>query len=217
MEQIFRFKVVGNPPGLMQHSPHWLMRKATAGPVGKNIPSPEVEARMGLYIMDEAGAIVHPSLATEACFLVHPVDGFVEAIFAACVGKKIGKIAAARILRAAIRPPEAESWAILRDPDTWEPKRLTIVRDSKGDVVLDNPQDAYAVDVRRVVVQGNGILRGRPSFKTWGAEVPIVVATDTVSEAVVRDVLATAGKIIGVGEYNPRYGRFDFLPDKETQ
>ena len=214
MEDMLRFKVRGVPPGLLQHSPHWLMRKAVGGPTSKKIPTPEVEASLGLYIVDESGTLIHPSIATEKCSVAIPADAFVEAIFDACVGKKIGKTSAAKILKAAIRPPDAEPWCVLRDPKTWKPYRMTIIRDKKTkELVLEKPLAPYTVDVRRVVVQCQGVLRARPLFHAWGCEVALIASTDTVSEEVVRDVLTTAGKLIGVCEYRPRYGRFEVLED----
>lgn len=67
------------------------------------------------------------------------------------------------------------------------------------------------IDQRRVLIQRNAITRMRPSFlKGWSAEVDIMVNTpEYIDYQMFSEVLSTAGRLIGVGDFRPTYGRFD--------
>ncbi len=72
------------------------------------------------------------------------------------------------------------------------------------------------LDQRRVVVQRNGITRMRPAFhKGWTAEFVLCVNTpEYIDFQFFNDVLQTAGKLIGIGDFRPTYGRFDITKCK---
>lgn len=62
----------------------------------------------------------------------------------------------------------------------------------------------------RVQVQRNGITRVRPAIMTgWEAELQLsVLLPEYVSPQALQDVLTQAGRLIGVGDFRPTYGRF---------
>lgn len=62
----------------------------------------------------------------------------------------------------------------------------------------------------RVCVQRNGITRSRPALKAgWKAEVQLMVnLPEYISPHVLHELLSSAGKLIGVGDFRPTYGRF---------
>lgn len=62
----------------------------------------------------------------------------------------------------------------------------------------------------RVQIQRNGITRTRPAFKEgWRVEVPIMVnLPEYVSPGDLHEALTMAGRVIGVGDFRPTYGRF---------
>jgi hypothetical protein len=66
------------------------------------------------------------------------------------------------------------------------------------------------LDRRRVMVQRNGITRTRPAMKEgWAATVELMVnLPEYVSPILLRQVLDDAGRLIGVGDFRPTYGRF---------
>lgn len=66
-------------------------------------------------------------------------------------------------------------------------------------------------DKRRVTVQRNGITRVRPAMRTgWVAKMDFMInLPEYVDEAFFREVLSMAGKLVGVGDFRPTYGRFD--------
>lgn len=66
------------------------------------------------------------------------------------------------------------------------------------------------LDTRRVTVQRNGINRVRPAMHVgWTAEFELQVLTpEYISRELLLDVLTTAGRLVGVGDFRPTYGRF---------
>lgn len=66
------------------------------------------------------------------------------------------------------------------------------------------------LDRRRVMVQRNGITRTRPAMKEgWKAEIDLMVnLPEYVPPLFLRQVLDNAGRLIGVGDFRPTYGRF---------
>lgn len=66
------------------------------------------------------------------------------------------------------------------------------------------------LDQRRVTVQRAGITRMRPAMLAgWRATFDmIVVLPEYVPPADLRDVLYNAGRLVGLGDFRPTYGRF---------
>jgi hypothetical protein len=69
------------------------------------------------------------------------------------------------------------------------------------------------VDRRRVTVQRNGITRSRPAINTgWKAVMQLqVVLPEYVSPQLLNEVLQLAGRVIGVGDFRPTFGRFQVV------
>lgn len=66
------------------------------------------------------------------------------------------------------------------------------------------------LDKRRVVIQRNGVNRTRPALSAgWKVSFDLMVMTpEYIDRASLNDTLATAGRLIGVGDFRPTYGRF---------
>lgn len=66
-------------------------------------------------------------------------------------------------------------------------------------------------DRRRVTVQRNGVTRVRPAMRVgWVAKVDLMVnVPEYIDQTLLLDVLQMAGRLIGVGDFRPTYGRFD--------
>lgn len=66
------------------------------------------------------------------------------------------------------------------------------------------------LDQRRVTVQRNSITRSRPAIlKGWKAEFQLMVnLPEYVTQDILQEVIANAGRLIGVGDFRPTYGRF---------
>lgn len=65
-------------------------------------------------------------------------------------------------------------------------------------------------DRRRVMVQRNGITRTRPAMKVgWRIDVDLMVnLPEYIPPDALQDVLVNAGRLIGIGDFRPTYGRF---------
>lgn len=74
------------------------------------------------------------------------------------------------------------------------------------------------LDQRRVVIQRNSITRMRPAFlKGWSLEIDILVNTpEYIDYPFFSEVLSIAGRLIGIGDFRPTYGRFDIAKCKNN-
>lgn len=66
------------------------------------------------------------------------------------------------------------------------------------------------LDRRRVVIQRNAVTRERPAMKAgWTATVQLqVLVPEYISLDVLSDVLTNAGRLVGVGDFRPTFGRY---------
>ena len=68
------------------------------------------------------------------------------------------------------------------------------------------------LDLRPVVVQRARVVRIRPTFKPgWRLSFEIDVIDDQISPEIVQDILTYAGKAVGIGDFRPRFGRFNVV------
>jgi hypothetical protein len=65
----------------------------------------------------------------------------------------------------------------------------------------------------RVQIQRAGVTRCRPGFKEgWKVEVPLMVnLPEYISPSELHDAISAAGRLIGVGDFRPTYGRFQVV------
>ena len=75
------------------------------------------------------------------------------------------------------------------------------------------------LDTRRVTIQRAGINRTRPAMKMgWKVDVDFQVLTPEYIDSVLfQDVLNMAGRLVGVGDFRPTYGRFMITKYKISQ
>lgn len=61
------------------------------------------------------------------------------------------------------------------------------------------------------MIQRNGVTRVRPAMKEgWAAKIQLMVnVPEYIRPNDLHDVLNAAGKLIGVGDFRPTYGRFN--------
>lgn len=66
------------------------------------------------------------------------------------------------------------------------------------------------VDKRRVIIQRSAITRCRPAMaKGWTATFVLhVLAPEYVSQEDLNETIAQAGRLIGIGDFRPTFGRF---------
>lgn len=69
------------------------------------------------------------------------------------------------------------------------------------------------VDKRRVMIQRNGITRSRPAMEQgWKCTLLLqVLLPEYIDPKMLNEVLQNAGRLIGVGDFRPTYGRFQVV------
>jgi hypothetical protein len=69
------------------------------------------------------------------------------------------------------------------------------------------------LDRRRVSVQRNGITRTRPAFKAgWKAEFVVqVLLPEYIDQSLLQTALMNAGRLVGLGDFRPTFGRFNVV------
>lgn len=67
------------------------------------------------------------------------------------------------------------------------------------------------LDTRRVTVQRAGVNRTRPAMRIgWTTALEFQILTpEYIDPVLFQDVLNTAGRLVGVGDFRPTYGRFN--------
>lgn len=63
-------------------------------------------------------------------------------------------------------------------------------------------------DVRPVVIKKQTVLRCRPRFNKWEATFTLLYDATVLDRQNIIDALDTAGRLIGINDGRPRYGRF---------
>lgn len=75
-----------------------------------------------------------------------------------------------------------------------------------------DPQQLWETPAFRLVagvkIQRNRIMRTRPIFHEWACEVAIDFLPGQLNRSEVEELAATAGSIVGIGDWRPKFGRF---------
>jgi hypothetical protein len=74
-------------------------------------------------------------------------------------------------------------------------------------------KDADYIDRRRVLIQRNAITRERPALREgWEATIEVMVLLpEYIDRTILHEVTTNAGRLIGVGDFRPTYGRFQVV------
>ncbi|MBD8258251.1 hypothetical protein IFT96_23045 [Pseudomonas fluorescens] len=94
-------------------------------------------------------------------------------------------------------------------------KRGALVMTDKAKIEFSGPstpeslwEDQRFVDCRGVKVGQSKIMRYRPIFLEWGAELEVAINADVINIEDAKKAITDSGLLIGVCEYRPRFGRF---------
>ncbi len=70
--------------------------------------------------------------------------------------------------------------------------------------------EADYIDRRRVLIQRNAITRERPALREgWEATIDLMVLLpEYIDRTTLLEIIGSAGRLIGVGDFRPTYGRF---------
>lgn len=83
-------------------------------------------------------------------------------------------------------------------------------------LIFDGPQDPEEMWIdgrftfkKMVKIKQSRILRTRPIFNKWSAEVEVLYEHTLVDKPQLIKWFVPAGQTIGIGDWRPRYGRFE--------
>lgn len=65
--------------------------------------------------------------------------------------------------------------------------------------------------VAGVRIQRNRVMRTRPIFRNWSAEIGIEYMPTMLDETEIKDIATTTGQVVGLGDWRPRFGRFEIV------
>jgi hypothetical protein len=79
-----------------------------------------------------------------------------------------------------------------------------------GELCSLGVKDPDYYDRRRVVIQRNAITRTRPAMTAgWKCTVNLqILLPEYINPALANEVLQYSGRIVGVGDFRPSFGRF---------
>lgn len=78
--------------------------------------------------------------------------------------------------------------------------------------LMEDPVNGLSVSVMRVKVQRAAVARSRLLIDTgWQLAFAIDVIDDQLQPGVIQTILTEAGRAVGIGDYRPRYGRFNVV------
>ncbi len=95
-------------------------------------------------------------------------------------------------------------------------KRAAIINEDKVTLQYDGPatpdaifKDPRFVDMRSVKVGTSKVMRCRPIFKKWSLKFSVSFDEAAIQRSDLDMCLRSAGQMVGLGDYRPRYGRFE--------
>lgn len=98
-----------------------------------------------------------------------------------------------------------------------------VIVDRHAKLEYDGPRDAkslfeddnfrFAVPVR---IGQQKIIRTRPIFNEWKAEIEVKYLDDVINQRDLMTAIRNAGALAGFGDWRPRYGRFGLSSDMEV-
>ena len=79
----------------------------------------------------------------------------------------------------------------------------------KADLLLQ-PTEHLSVSVMRVIVQRAAVARARLQIAPgWELKFNLEVHDDQVRPDVIPEIMVEARRAVGIGDFRPRYGRFE--------
>jgi len=92
----------------------------------------------------------------------------------------------------------------------------------KGGVFIEPIQishlfQKYTMDYRSVVINRGRVMKARARMDKWELKFEITCIDDRATAKDIEDILKYAGGYVGIGDYRPRYGRFDIVSMDEVK
>lgn len=79
--------------------------------------------------------------------------------------------------------------------------------------LLDSPDHRLVTGVK---VQQNRVMRCRPMFKNWSATFRVSLLSEQADPSDLQEWLTQGGAFVGIGDYRPRYGRYELRSFEEV-
>lgn len=116
-------------------------------------------------------------------------------------------------LKGSLCDPQKGAAKFLQDPRSPRKSALDLF---KAGVIVTTEYATLGVtdwdyiDRRRVVIQRSAVTRERPAMLAgWEATFEIMVLTpEYIAQDMLHAVIANAGRLVGLGDFRPTYGRF---------
>lgn len=84
--------------------------------------------------------------------------------------------------------------------------------------LLEKPTENLSVSIMRVVVQRAAVARSRLQIASgWVLEFCLEIQDAQLRSDVVQEVLAEAGRAVGIGDFRPKFGRFEVIQFQSEQ
>ncbi len=196
------YRVVGISPILM-HNPEGTMKPRPKGGMRRDTgpPPPEEEAKAGLYVLPSNQLYIkseafHGSIMTAASKGSYKFRG------------PTGRPTAAKPILAAMLEPSDWYFPLIH-PESGEAITATQLEDG------DTTGLGYRIDVRRAVIQGNGVMRARGRIDQWCVMAEFLYDADVINLEDLTTIFTYAGKVVGVLDQRPgspktpgRFGRY---------
>ena len=100
-------------------------------------------------------------------------------------------------------------------------KRAALVNDDYVPIKYDGPsdpdklfKDKSYVDMRSVKVGTAKVMRCRPIFREWQCTFNVMYEETAIQRSELDLCLKSAGSMVGIGDYRPRFGRFEVTESK---
>lgn len=97
-------------------------------------------------------------------------------------------------------------------------KRAALVQDDTIALQYSGPRDPEAlfkdkrfVDMRSVKVGTSKVMRCRPMFRDWALEFTVLYEEQAIQRDDLVRVVGDTGRMVGLGDYRPRFGRFEVV------
>jgi len=123
--------------------------------------------------------------------IVVPADNWTAILIEAAKKEKGGKLAKAGLF--------CEEHMVLEYEGEQDPEKL-----------FEDKNFVYKKGVR---VQSAKIIRTRPIFNEWAGEISVKYNSSLVNETQLDSWMNIAGEQIGVGDWRPRFGRFEVVAE----
>jgi hypothetical protein len=100
-------------------------------------------------------------------------------------------------------------------------ERGLLVVENEIPLIYRGPRDAAGLwadksfrDVSAVKVGQARVMRTRPMFREWSADVDCEVDGGLLNLETLQAITTDAGKMVGIGDHRPRFGRFECVIDR---